>query len=353
MLDGLSFHQCIRCKKLSWDAQTDEQLANLKNSLLDMSAALFKKDRIAINFQGKSNAEFRGQTNQSTEETNFITQEPRFGLENVILSAGTRAQINSALAKAQHQELIYETWGFNEVDPIGAGAIFLFFGLPGTGKTRSAEALAYALKVPIMDVSLAQLESKFMGETAKNIEKVFELAGQKKALLFFDEADTVLGTRLSSITQGVDAEINLSRSTLLKELERFNGYCIFATNFQRNIDAAFKRRIHYHVEFQLPDAEALLALWEMHLVPGIPLQEERQELIQKLLHLTDGFSGGEILQAVRVALGHAVNRETNKILTFQDLQLAIEEGWKSKLYIGKKERSEKLELIKTYYNLKD
>ena len=149
-----------------------------------------------------------------------------------------------------------------------------------------------------------------MGETAKNLRAAFRQSNQEGALLFFDEADTVLGKRLASVTQGVDAEINLTRSTMLMEMDGFSGVLVFASNFPENYDSAFRRRISHHIRFDLPDMEARVRLWDMHLVPAIPLEAiNRAVLLQMLAEETEGFSGGYVLQAMRLALPMAVNTE--------------------------------------------
>ena len=113
---------------------------------------------------------------------------------------------------------------------------------------------------------------------------------------------------MSSVTQGVDAEINMTRSTMLIEMDNFTGVLVFASNFPENYDSAFRRRISHHIHYQLPDLEARIRLWDMHLVPNIPLQcESREQLLKDLAEKSESFSGGYILQAMRLALPMAVD----------------------------------------------
>jgi SpoVK/Ycf46/Vps4 family AAA+-type ATPase len=251
----------------------------------------------------------------------------RFQLKDIVLPITTENEIREALIKVKFHELIYHSWGFNEIDPSGKGCVLNFYGPPGTGKSRGAEALAGELGLPFLKVDLAELESKFMGETAKNLCAVFNDAQENNALLFFDEADTVLGKRLSSVTQGVDAEINMTRSTMLIEMDNFTGVLVFASNFPENYDSAFRRRISHHINFQLPDLEARIRLWDMHIVPNIPLQSEsREKLLEELAEQSEGFSGGYILQAMRLALPMAVNpiQPDNSQLTKEHLLKSID-----------------------------
>lgn len=244
--------------------------------------------------------------NQTAESTSSSLRKARFDLANdVILSASTRLQLDECLARLRFHRKIYEDWGFAAVDPMGMTAILNFYGPPGTGKTLCAEALAGRLGIPFLSLGIAELESKFMGETAKNIQAAFGQARESGALLFFDEADTLLGKRLSSVTQGVDNEVNAMRSTLLIELERFEGIVVFATNFARNYDEAFRSRIGYHIEFALPDLEARRRLWERFLVDGIPLSDSREVLLDGASSRSEGLSGREIRTCMRLALPKA------------------------------------------------
>lgn len=170
----------------------------------------------------------------------------------------------------------------------------------------AGEAFAGTLGLQLIYLGIAELESKFMGETAKNIQRAFQAAELNNAVVFFDEADTLLGKRLSSVTQGIDNEINSMRSTLLIELERFKGIAIFATNFAKNYDEAFRSRISHHVHFELPDEEARRQLWQKMIIPTIPLEDERDAIVTACLEQTAGFSGREIRTCMRLALPKAL-----------------------------------------------
>ncbi|TRO25845.1 ATP-binding protein [Ectopseudomonas mendocina] len=245
-------------------------------------------------------------TPDATPTLALSTLQARFDLsQDVVLSQKTRLQLDECLARLRFHNKIYSDWGFSAVDPMGMTAILNFYGPPGTGKTLCAEALAGQLGLPFMALGIAELESKFMGETAKNIQAAFEHARETGALLFFDEADTLLGKRLSSVTQGVDNEVNAMRSTLLIELERFEGIVVFATNFAKNYDEAFRSRIGYHIEFSLPDLNARRRLWERFLVAGIPLQDDRETLLDSVSTSSEGLSGREIRTCMRLALPKA------------------------------------------------
>lgn len=258
---------------------------------------------------------------EKKEKSNSAFQiiQPKLTLDNdVILSTATRIQLDEGLAKLKFHKTIYEDWNFGSIDKQGRSVILNFYGAPGTGKTITAEAFAGSLNQPIIKLGIAELESKFMGETSKNIQAVFKAASDANAVLFFDEADTLLGKRLSSVTQGIDNEVNAMRSTLLIELEQFNGIAIFATNFAKNYDEAFRSRISHHIHFDLPDLEARKKIWSKMLVEQIPLLEPKEEVVQAIAELSDGFSGREIRTSMRLVLPKALleaekNQEEPKV----------------------------------------
>lgn len=301
---------------------------NKKESLSERFDIDFQKERLKA-LQGERDVSTQAQV-KDAEATPYTLSYPEISLDDdIILAASTRLQLHEGIAKIRFHKKIYEEWNFGSVDKQGKSVILNFYGVPGTGKTLTAEAFAGTLKHPIIKLGIAELESKFMGETSKNIQAVFKLAAEKNAVLFFDEADTLLGKRLSNVTQGIDNEVNAMRSTLLIELEKFDGIVIFATNFAKNYDEAFRSRISHHVLFELPDEECRKALWSKMLVNEIPLHEEREEFINVTAELSEGFSGREIRTCMRLSLPKAIlDAEKNKqqaILKLEHLKDVIEQ----------------------------
>ncbi|BCG04680.1 hypothetical protein PPGU19_092480 (plasmid) [Paraburkholderia sp. PGU19] len=269
-------------------------------------------------------------SSRQEEAGRFQIKDPRFELtRDVVLPESTRLQLDECIAKIDFHRQIYVDWGFSAVDPMGRSTILNFYGPPGTGKTLAAEAFAGSLHMPIVHISIAELESKYMGETAKNLQAAFSAAYEADAVLFFDEADTLLGKRLSSVTQGIDNEVNAMRSTLLIELERFDGIVIFATNFARNYDEAFRSRITHHVRFDLPDEKARAGIWSRMLVERIPLVGERDSLVAAAAARSASLSGREIRTCMRLALPKALlaarASNTSAQLSIQHLDEAIAE----------------------------
>lgn len=253
----------------------------------------------SISFQQK----FEKYVEKVESESGIQPLVPRYRLDkDVVLPEDTMLRLKEALNKIKYHKVIYEEWGFKSVDPDGTGLSLSLYGLPGTGKTFIAESIAGSLELPFISISLADLESKFMGETSKNIQIIFKKAQEYDAILFCDEADTLLGKRLSSVTQGIDNEVNACRSTLLIELEKFSGITIFATNFAENYDKAFQSRISYHVQIPLPDLEGREKLWRRFLIPSIPYVGDYNEIIDYAAIESDGFSGRDIRTSIRLAL---------------------------------------------------
>src|SRR5258708_680786 len=261
----------------------------------------------------------------------FEPQPPRRQLANLVLTAETERQLHTALAKIQYHDKLYDEWGLSSIHPEGRGIAINLYGPPGTGKSFAAEGIAEHLKQDIIRIDYAQIESRFVGDTPKNIAAAFEAAKLANAVLFFDEADSVLSRRATNITQAADYGVNVTRSTLLLHLDAFDGVVLFATNLAANYDPAFVRRILAHVYFALPDEAALTRLWRYHLPAQMPLQPE--VTAEALASRSAGLSGGEVLNVVILAAAAAFEQAAHALgLThFED---ALAQIRRSKLEIG-------------------
>ena len=303
---------CPRCQRT---AKTKEMVAAAK---MDENKSMDKKEEPIKTYKAKK---------------------PRFTLEDgVFLTAKARLQLDEAITKITFHKQIYEEWNFKSVDKSGKGLLLNFYGKPGTGKTRTAEALAGTLGLDIISLGMSDVESKFMGDTSKNIEAAFKCATEENAVLFFDEADTLLGKRLSSVTQGIDNEVNSMRSAMLVELERFEGIVIFASNFVENYDKAFESRITQNILFEMPDTETRRKLWNFFLVPEIPLADERESLLSKLADNSSDFSGRNRRNCRRLALPKALHEanvaKVSPSLGWKHLEEAIVEVQTANKIVG-------------------
>jgi SpoVK/Ycf46/Vps4 family AAA+-type ATPase len=222
--------------------------------------------------------------------------EARRSFDDVVLPERTLRALNHALALVRKHDLIFRQWGLAERHDTGMGLAFHFAGPPGTGKTICAEALAYTLDRRLLVVRYAELESRWVGQTAKHVAAVFRAAERQDAVLFFDEADAIAGRRFSSVQAAVEREANSVVNVLLHELEAFPGVVIFATNLAANMDPAFERRIRTHIMFEMPTAEERERIWQVQLHPRkTPLADDVD-----FRALAEAYprSGGDIKNAV-------------------------------------------------------
>jgi len=264
----------------------------------------------------------------------FIVETPRRQFKDLVLPDTTRQQFNSLLTKIRYHRVLYEDFGLSEIDPHGGRTAINLYGPPGTGKSFAAEAIANELGMDIIRANYAEIESKYVGETAKNIKAAFQKAKETGALLFFDEADSILGRRLSNVRQSTDHAVNVSRSVMLLELDQFSGVTVFATNLASNYDTAFIRRILGHIEMPLPDSEQRLRLWEYHIPSQMPVQLNEDDW-GRLVTETEGLAGGDILNIVVNAASIALDRDGITCqVTIEDFSRAIEASKRAKEEIG-------------------
>ncbi|MBR4310787.1 MAG: ATP-binding protein [Akkermansia sp.] len=225
----------------------------------------------------------------------FNLAAPLYSLEDVVLNADTRKKLETLLTVIRKHDFIYSTWGLADVDHGGRCVSVNFYGPPGTGKTMCAMALAHAFGKKIIDVDYAELESKYVGDTGKNIEAAFRFAREHDAVLFFDEADSILGKRMSQVTQATDHAVNTSRAVMLKQLDQYDGIVVFASNLAENFDKAFSRRILSHIEVGLPDAPSRRILWQKFMMPTVPGAGAVE--VEQLLEASEHMSGGDMKNA--------------------------------------------------------
>lgn len=269
----------------------------------------------------------------------FEVETPRRKLHDLVVPESTLVQLRGLLTKIRHHRLLYEDFGLGEIDPYGGRTAINLYGPPGTGKSFAADAIAAELGMGIIRVNYAEIESKYVGETPKNIKAAFQKARESNALLFFDEADSILGRRLTNITQSTDHAVNVSRSVMLLELDRFAGVTVFASNLASNYDPAFVRRILGHLEMPLPDAAARARLWRYHIPARLPVRLSEADW-ERLVAQTDGLAGGDILNAVVYAASMAVEREGAACtVTLDDFLRAIDAGRRAQQEVGAMKRA--------------
>lgn len=206
------------------------------------------------------------------------------------LLPATRTFDELKLPKAQYEQLrkiskmiaaredVMSGWGFGNKFTYGNGMSVLFYGAPGTGKTMAAQVLANELGMPLYRVDLSQLISKYIGETQKNIGKIFDEAEKCDCILLFDEADAIF-TKRSDVSDAQDRYSNAETAYLLQRIEAYAGVSILATNLLQNFDEAFRRRISYMVHFPMPDVKLRKELWETIFPKETPISKEVDALM--------------------------------------------------------------------------
>lgn len=274
---------------------------------------------IAFNCQKEEveNKYFNKKEAEDTVKLNVFPTEPKYNINQIILNDSTFEEIQKSTIMIKNIQKIYYEWGFSEVDPVPR-CIINFYGPPGTGKTMSAHIVASELGIKILPLNYSDIESKFVGDAPKNLVQAFEIAKKENCLLFFDEADSFLGKRITNVSSSSDQAVNSLRSQMLILLEQFNGVVIFATNLHENYDSAFESRILRHIKFELPDKDIRLKIIKKMLPDKAPINKEvlEDEFLTTLSEIIDGFSPREIKNTVLEVFISSIqkNAEMNKEL---------------------------------------
>jgi ATP-dependent 26S proteasome regulatory subunit len=197
---------------------------------------------------------------------------PRHIWADIVLPKDQLEQLRDICSYVKYHQLVYGEWGFERKLSLGKGLNVLFTGPSGTGKTMAAEIMAKELELDLYKVDLATVVSKYIGETEKNLDRIFKEAQNSNAILFFDEADAIFGKR-SEVKDSHDRYANIEISYLLQKMEEYEGMVILATNLRKNLDEAFIRRTHFIVEFPSPEEEHRYRIWK-NIFPGeAPLED--------------------------------------------------------------------------------
>jgi len=177
------------------------------------------------------------------------------------------------VSMVQSRPQVLEGWGLGRKLTAGAGVSALFSGDPGTGKTLAAQIMAHELGIDLYRIDLSTVVSKYIGETEKNLEKIFREASESNAILFFDEADSIFGKR-SEVKDAHDRYANIEVGYLLQRMEDYSGVAILATNLRANLDEAFTRRLQFIINFPFPDEAYRQRIWKVLMPPDLPVAED-------------------------------------------------------------------------------
>ena len=223
----------------------------------------------------------------------------RARIEDLVLPAALIAQLHEVAGQLRQRHRVHEDWGFGAQGPRGLGIAALFAGDSGTGKTFAAEAIANAAGLDLYRIDLASTVSKYIGETEKNLARLFDAAERSGAVLLFDEADALFGKR-SEVKDSHDRYANIEVAYLLQRVESYRGLAILTTNMKSALDRAFLRRIRFVVQFPFPDEAAREQLWRRQFPPQAPLGAVDFAALAKL-QLAGGNIRGVALNAAFLA----------------------------------------------------
>ena len=237
--------------------------------------------------------------------------------DDLVLPAPDLAVLRSIVAFVRHRDRVLDDWGFGALDGRRGGLIALFSGESGTGKTMAAQVIANDLGLEAYRVDLAGVVSKYIGDTEKNLDRVFQTAEHANAVLVFDEADALFGKR-SAVSDARDRYANLEVAYLLQRVETYPGVVILTTNLRQDVDQAFLRRLDFALDFPVPGAAERARLWRRHLPPGAPV---RADIDLDRLARAHPLPGGAIRNCARAAAFAAA--DDGGVITAGHLERAV------------------------------
>ncbi len=213
--------------------------------------------------------------NESREILNNMARkiQQNYSWEDIILPPDLFEQLQEIYGCVQQYYRVYSDWGFDNKLSLGKGLHVLFSGPSGTGKTMAAGILAHELQLDLYKIDLSQVVSKYIGETEKNLDRIFKEGQTSNSILFFDEADAIFGKR-SEVKDAHDRYANIEIAYLLQKMDEYEGMVILATNLRKNIDEAFSRRMHFTLEFPIPEEPDRNRIWNNIFPPEAPLDND-------------------------------------------------------------------------------
>jgi len=245
-----------------------------------------------------------------------------FKWDDLVLPRDTLEAVREVVRFARYRPFLLEDWGFAAKLPYGRGISAILAGPPGTGKTMVAQLLAKELGFDLYRIDLSQIVNKYIGETEKNLARVFDEAETSHAVLFFDEADSLFAKR-TNVTSSNDRYANLEVNYLLQRMETYEGVTLLATNLEQGLDEAFKRRVRFSIQFELPEADERRRLWRSMFPPRVPLAPDIDwDMIARRFEMAGGYIKKAALRAALIAA------EAQRPLTTADLVEAARQEYR-------------------------
>ena len=227
-----------------------------------------------------------------------LTRKARF--EEMVLPDDVVEALRDMIAMVGQRAQILERWGYQRHLGISRGVSALFSGEPGTGKTMAASVVASELGLELIRIDLSQVVSKWVGETEKNLGKIFDEAQDAAAMLLFDEADALFGKR-TEVRSAQDRYANLEVNYILQRMESFDGVSVLTTNFESSIDQALQRRLNFRVRFPEPEVAERAELWKKLLPPETALADAPFDRLAERFEMTGGYIKNAIVRAAVIA----------------------------------------------------
>lgn len=296
---------------LSGDVNLGEISSKFKLSGGQIKDAIFTADQIAKfrsddNFAISLSDLYQGCKIQSNQNLSSMAKkiDPRYTWEEIILPTDVKEQLKEISSHVTYRGTVYSDWGFNRKLSLGKGLNIFFSGTSGTGKTMAAEIIAREVGLDIYKIDLSSMVSKYIGETEKNLQKIFREAETSNAILFFDEADALFGKRTET-RDSHDRYANIEVNYLLQKMEEHEGIVILATNFKNNIDDAFLRRIHFAIEFPPPDEKSREQIWKNIFPLDTPIEGDIDFVFLSKFKITGGNIKNIALSAAFLAASNS------------------------------------------------
>jgi len=302
---------------LSRDVDIDTLASKFKLSGGQIRDAIFTACNIAMaKNPGESTLSmpdlYQGCKAQSNKKLTTLAKkiEPHHTWEDLVLPADNAEQLKEVSGYIRHKGTVYTDWGFDKKLSLGKGLNILFSGPSGTGKTMAAGIIAGEVGLDLYKIDLSGIVSKYIGETEKNLKKIFKEAETSNAILFFDEADALFGKR-SEVKDSHDRYANIEINYLLQKMEEHEGIVILATNFKKNMDEAFLRRLHFTIEFPLPDEMYREKIWRNIFPEETPVEKSLDFKFLASFKITGGNIKNIALSAAFLAVGdsHTITME--------------------------------------------
>jgi len=279
------------------EVDTDELASKFTLTRGEIETALFNAQGFTNGDDLTRDAVYRGCRTQSSEKLEELARktEPGYDWGDIILPPDKKQQLREIEAHVRHRGTVYSDWGFEEKFSLGNGLSILFSGPSGTGKTMSAEIIAGNTGLDLYKADLAGIVSKYIGETEKNLGKIFDEAEHSNAILFFDEADALFGQR-SEVSDAQDRYANIEVNYLLQRIEEHDGTVVMTTNFEQNIDDAFMRRLDVSIDFPRPGRESRCEIWKQIFPDETPVGDLDYQFLSQF-----DLTGGNIKNIAQTA----------------------------------------------------